>query len=454
MKKILLTLIATATSFMLFAEGYQVNVLSTKQTGMGHVGTAMKLGAESIHFNPAGLTYMDHTMDISAGISGIMAKAKYTKGDDKAHTHNPISTPMYAYFGYKIYDNLAAGISLTTPYGSSLKWPKNWVGADLIQDITLKSFVLQPTVSYKIMDGLSIGAGLQLGIGNVELSRGLMPVGFVSSVIATLPPPLQSLIGVNGDDYKDVVPASATLTGKTKVAVGFNIGAMYDVNEKVTIGLSYRSKLRMKVKEGDAKLDYASEDIRAAFKKLGDLTGKPLIPNLEEGTFKAELPLPANLTLGVSYRPTDRWELSADLQYVFWNAYDSLNVKFTENVLNGYEINAEKNYKNSMIYRVGAQYRATERLDVRAGIYYDESPIRSSNYNPETPGMDKIGLSTGVSFEPLTNFQIDFAFLYIQGIGRDGSYTYMDVVEKKQKTFEGHYNSNAYNLSLGLSYKF
>lgn len=431
MKKILLTLIATTTSMLLFAEGYQVNVLSTKQTGMGHVGTAMKLGAESMHFNPAGLTYMDHTIDVSAGISGIMAKAKYSHNGYKTSTDNPISTPMYAYFGYKIYDNLAAGISLTTPYGSSLKWPKNWKGADLIQDITLKSFVLQPTVSYKIMDGLSIGAGLQLAIGSVELSRALMPVG--------------SLVPVLGEKFKDVVPASATLNGKAKVAVGFNIGAMYDVNEKITVGLSYRSKVQMKVKEGDAKLDYASDQIKVV------LQGQ--LPPLEEGTFKAELPLPANLTAGVSFRPTDRWELSADLQYVFWSAYDSLNVKFTENVLNGYEINAEKNYKNSMIYRVGAQYKATDRLDVRAGIYYDESPIRSSNYNPETPGMDKIGLSTGLSFEPITNFQIDFAFLYIQGISRDGSYTYKDFTGA-QKVFEGHYKTTAYNLSLGLAYKF
>lgn len=37
------------------AEGYQVNAQSTKQAGMGHVGVAMKLGAESMHFNPAGL---------------------------------------------------------------------------------------------------------------------------------------------------------------------------------------------------------------------------------------------------------------------------------------------------------------------------------------------------------------------------------------------------------------
>ena len=86
-----------------------------------------------------------------------------------------------------------------------------------------------------------------------------------------------------------------------------------------------------------------------------------------------------------------------DLQFVGWQAYDSLNVVFNEKILQIEDIKAEKNYKNTMIYRVGAQYLATERLDVRMGIYYDQSPIRKHNYNPETPGMGKLGFSAGLS---------------------------------------------------------
>ncbi|WP_289201558.1 outer membrane protein transport protein [Parabacteroides goldsteinii] len=63
------------------AEGYQVNAQSTKQAGMGHVGVAMKLGAESMHFNPAGLVFMDKNVDLSAGITGVFANGKFT-GDD------------------------------------------------------------------------------------------------------------------------------------------------------------------------------------------------------------------------------------------------------------------------------------------------------------------------------------------------------------------------------------
>lgn len=428
MKKLFFLLLAGIITLPVWAEGYQVNVLSAKQTGMGHVGTGMKLGAESMHFNPAGLVFLNNHVDLSVGVSAVSAKAKYTNGAYSAKTDNPISTPMYAYAGFRIYDNLAAGISLTTPYGSSLKWPKNWKGAHLIQDIELKSFVLQPTLSYKIIDKLSIGAGLMMAVGNVNLSRALIPVGYM------MPEPL-----------KDVVPVAATLDGKANVRVGYNIGVMYDVSEKVTLGLSYRSKIKMKVKEGNAKLDFANEQIKEQLTQAG------LVPPLEDGTFKAELPLPSNTTLGVSYRPNDKWLLGVDLQFVGWHAYDSLNVIFTENVLNGYTIKAKKDYKNTMIYRVGAQYQATERLDVRAGLYYDQSPIREDNYNPETPGMNKLGMSAGLSFEPYKNLQIDFAFLYIKGFSRDGSYP--DAFSPN-KVFSGKYETNAITASLGLAYSF
>lgn len=431
MKKLFFLLLAGIITLPVWAEGYQVNVLSAKQTGMGHVGTGMKLGAESMHFNPAGLVFLNNHVDLSVGVSAVSAKAKYTNGAYSAKTDNPISTPMYAYAGFRIYDNFAAGISLTTPYGSSLKWPKNWKGAHLIQDIELKSFVLQPTLSYKIIDKLSIGAGLMMAVGNVNLSRALMPVG--------------SLVPLLGPDFKDIVPASATLNGKASVRVGYNIGVMYDVSEKVTLGLSYRSKIKMKVKEGSAELTYASEQIKAILESSGE------IPPLDKGTFRAELPLPSNTTFGVSYRPNDKWLLGLDLQYVGWKAYDSLNIAFNEKVLEIEDIKANKNYKNTVIYRVGAQYQATERLDVRAGLYYDQSPIREDNYNPETPGMNKLGMSAGLSFEPYKNLQIDFAFLYIKGFSRDGSYP--DAFSPN-KVFSGKYETNAITASLGLAYSF
>lgn len=481
MKKLVVLIMTAMLSLSVFAEGYQVNLLSTKQTGMGHVGVGMKLGAESMHFNPAGLAFLKTNMDFSLGISAVMAKAKYINGSYSVRTDNPVSTPLYAYAGFKIYDNLAAGISLTTPYGSSLKWPKHWAGADLIQDISLKAYVIQPTLSYKITDKLSIGVGLQLAWGNVNLSRGLMGAkdfqGLGNLMEAKLAPFLPALPASAAEAAQKIItvmknttvpPAYARLEGNAHMRAGFNVGIMYDICDKVTVGLSYRSKIKMRVKEGDASLTYSNQNIENAFGQLellmaeygGMLAGAGVelpnisIPKYDQGSFHAELPLPSNTTLGVSYRPTDRWELALDLQYVGWNAYDSLNVYFNEAELGIAPIKAEKDYKNTMTYRIGASYKATDRLDVRAGVYYDQSPIRKKLYNPETPGMNKLGFSAGLTFEPYKGLQIDVAFLYIQGFDRDGKYPYKNVVTGTDESFGGKYKSTAFSPSIGLAYRF
>ena len=87
--------------------------------------------------------------------------------------------------------------------------------------------------------------------------------------------------------------------------VGFNVGIMYDVCDKVTIGLSYRSKIKMRVKEGEASLNYANRRIEDLFANMEELLAKygPMlnqmpgvtipnisIPRYDEGSFHAELP--------------------------------------------------------------------------------------------------------------------------------------------------------------------
>ena len=467
------------------AEGYQVNLQSTKQAGMGHVGVSMKLGAESMHFNPAGLVFMKNNVDLSAGVSGVFANAKFTNGDYTAKTDNKASTPMYVYAGFKVYDNLAVGLSLNNPYGSAINWGQDWKGAHLVQNIALKAFNLQPTVSWKIMDRLSVGAGLMMEFGSIELNRALigpgamtnMANGMVKQIVEKYPqfaPMIPGMIGGLQQQmakYDDASAASVLLNGDAGVRLGFNVGAMFDINEKWTVGVSYRSKVKARVKEGSIALDYANQEdlngiltqVRGLIKQMetaipgfqSPISADRLqVPPLEQGTFSAELPLPDNWNVGVTFKPTNRWTVSGEVQFVGWGAYKELNVEFSPSSLSPYNLKAEKNYHNTRIYRLGSQFAATNRLDVRLGAYYDESPVKDDYLNPETPSMDKLGITAGLSFRPVNNLSVDFAFSYTTGFGRDGSYTDKDMFTGANRTFGGHYNVYAITPSIGLSYAF
>lgn len=427
------------------AEGYQVNVQSSKQTGMGHVGTSMKLGAESMHFNPAGLGFLTKQVDISAGVAGIFTKAEYKKldGSYEHKSDNDPSTPFFVYAGFKIYDNLSAGISMTTPYGSAMNWGKNWAGSHLVQDISLKAYSVQPTVSYRPFDRLSIGAGLMVMFGEFSLSRALLSSGDMAD-LAAVKPELTPL----AEKYKDITPVYAELSGDAGLRLGFNVGLLFDVTDQITVGASYRSKVKMNVSEGTAKVFYANET------ELQPILGS-LIPPLNIGYLDAELPLPSNFNIGATYKPSDRWTFSGELQFVGWGAYKTLAVKFLpDSELGKYNIEAAKNYENTRIYRAGTEYALTKRFDLRLGAYYDESPVKKEFLNPETPSMNKLGLTTGFSFRPTNAFSVDLGLCYITGFGRTGSYTDKAVLTQQPRIFEGKYDVHAFTGTVGLSYSF
>ncbi|MDE6377179.1 MAG: outer membrane protein transport protein, partial [Duncaniella sp.] len=158
------------------AEGYQINSLSAKQIGMGHTGIALKLGAENMFFNPAGMAYMDKTLDLSASGTFIMptCTARDLDTDREWTTDNGVSTPINVNAAFSIYDNLKAGISFFTPYGSSINWTDDWAGSVFNQNVSLKMYTVQPTLSWAVNEKFSIGAGLMLSWATVDLNKGLI----------------------------------------------------------------------------------------------------------------------------------------------------------------------------------------------------------------------------------------------------------------------------------------
>ena len=89
MKQLLLTISALLFATAVCAEGYQVNTLSAKQLGMGHVGTGMKLNSESIYFNPAGTAFQTSCRTTT---TGAIRRSKPTRTTRFRRRSTPIST--------------------------------------------------------------------------------------------------------------------------------------------------------------------------------------------------------------------------------------------------------------------------------------------------------------------------------------------------------------------------
>lgn len=394
MKKILLALAAAGMTAGAFAEGYQVNNFSARQAGMANVGTAMKLGSESIYFNPAAAAFQESKFDISLGATGILSSvtastlptaANGYKSDLQETSDNKMSTPLHMYINYKPSKRWSVGLGFYTPNGSSMNWGSNWSGAHLIQDINLAAYTFQPTVSFKICDRLSIGAGLMITWGNFDLSRSLLSKTTRQGLIASEIDPtinnmnliinnpmatdeqkaqaqqlLQQLQGGKAylESTMDQSIVAAQLSGNANVAIGVNAGILWDINDQWSLAMSYRSRMNMKVDRGHAtmNIDPQAAALIAMFEQLKG--GTQLIPALDQGTFHTELPLPTTVTWGVSYRPNAKWQMAVDLQWIGWSAYKDLNVAFNETELGIKDIYSVKNYSNTLSARFGAEYQA------------------------------------------------------------------------------------------------
>lgn len=439
------------------AEGYQINTLSARQLGMGHTGTALKLGAESMIFNPAGMGFAGTTFDLSGCVTGIKADASALYDGTKQKTDNGISTPMTFNASFRIYDNLQAGVSFYTPYGSSIDWGRDWAGAVLNSSVDLKMFTIQPTFAWRITPQLSVGAGLMLTWGTVDLHKALVSASTFDRLLGA---GLTYLLGVPADyRFGNTSPASVGLRGTSQMALGANVGVMYDINDRWTVGASFRTRMTMSVKKGDATVSYANE---IAEKVLEDKLNMINAANL-----KASMPAPYVLGLGVSFRPTDRLTLALDAQLTGWKTYRHLDIEFLNDQASAYNQHIIKNYRNAWAFKAGAQYALTHRFDVRAGMMIDTTPVNSSHYNPETPGMTKIEPTVGFSFRPIDRLSIDLSFMYVAGIGKDNaSCTYPDLLAASvgqmfpqldlpaQRTFTADYRVHAFAPSIGISYKF
>jgi len=411
MKKLLSFVLFFLVGSMVYAGGYRVAIQGQRQLAMGHTGVAVISSAESVFFNPASMSFLDGKMNFSLGVSGIISETVYENQQYgiQERTDNPLGTPFGAYATYKANDWLSFGLAVYTPYGSAVVWEDDWAGSHLVNNIDLKAIFVQPTVALKVNDILSVGAGFIYGNGSVKFNRNRD----------------RSLVNVNGDR------ANINIEEKGIAAYGYSFGIIIKPIDHLNIGFNYRSKLIMEVEGGEATFQNFPSSVAPA-----------------NTTFDAKLPMPAEITLGLSYQYKEKLTFAFDYNLTQWSEYEALTIDL-KNV--GTSTNL-RNYKDSNTLRFGLEYKATSKITARTGIYFDESPVQDGYFAPETPRNDSVGYTAGLSYQLNSKLSIDASFLYLQFDEIDNSYDYY-FENGNAVPFSGTYKSSVLAPGIGISYK-
>ena len=415
MKRLFLLGLFLMATVLTYAGGYRVSLQGQRGLAMGHTGVAVVNNAELAFFNPAGLVFLEDKINAAVGVSAVFSDVVWQNEEfgQMARTDSPVGTPFYAYFSYKLSEKFSVGLAAYTPYGSSVEWEKDWAGSHLVNDIELAAIYVQALASYKITDNLSVGGGPIYVSGSVNFNRNLN----------------RTLTDLEGNRSNVTIDASGVS------AWGWSAGAMWEPVDSLRIGVNYRSEILVEAEDGDADFQ--------------NIPNSPLTP-FNDTTFDATLPLPAELTVGASYQLNDQWLFAFDYNRTFWGVYESLDVDFADP--NIPDSSNPREYEDSSIYRFGLQYTANETFTLRAGYYFDESPVQSGYFAPETPRNDSNNFTGGLTVNVSDNVAIDASFLYSHFKEVDESYDYYQ--ENGQNVpFEGTYKSSAFVPGLGVTIK-
>lgn len=405
MKKLLL-LVLWLSPAIVFAQGFQVNLGGQKQIGMGHTGTGLVQDGASVFFNPGAVAMLSQN-SVQGGISPLWFKSAFNGAGTNHvdYTKNRVATPFNAYAVWGPKNSFwKFGIGVYTPFGGLTDWGDQWQGKYSLISLDLKAIFIQPTLSIKLADFLSVGGGFVYNHASVDLQRSI------------------PLVDANGNVGK------AQLTGSGK-GYGWNAGIFAKTEVGLTVGISYRSEVNTTINSGDAVFNVPTS-LAANFPQ----------PN----TFKAGIPLPATTTLGFGYYPSKKWTVAFDASLVGWHSYKVLAFDYATNTPSLQDTRSPRNYQDAVAFRLGTEYKSSDQLALRAGGGYATSAVKDGYVTPEVPDANRYYLTAGVGYA------------VTKGLDLDVSFEYEKLFSRTQTNYEsqlsGTFKSNVYIPGISLTY--
>ena len=195
------------------------------------------------------------------------------------------------------------------------------------------------------------------------------------------------------------------------------------------IGIAYRSKVKMEVEDGDVSWTNVPSLVQSSM---------PFAAN----SFNAELPLPYEALFGLSYQVTPKLLLMGEIGSVGWEDYRTLEIEM-QGEAESFNSIATQNYDHTYNYSFGAEYAATEAIDLRLGYKYDASPSPDAYFNPQTPTTNYHAFTLGLGAN-LGGFNLDVMGEYLQGVERS--------FNNIENGLRGDLISTGWIFGLGLSY--
>ena len=379
-----LTILSASTAF---ASGYDTPMLfSASHMGMGGTAIGSVDDPSAIFHNPAGLS-RSGVGAVHVDVSPLGGVIQGSPDKDALSVKSNVAVSPFFLVGgsYQILDRVHIGFSTYLLGGAAGSYNYNidkntssGVKTESVVDSASLGFIeFAPAISVGSKDGLSLGVAWRPLFTTFDRNR---TNTFGANTATPDPQP-----------YLDMKMKGWAFTG-------FRIGLQYHIG-KFDLGLVYRNRVQTTVSAD--KIFYAQDIMNATYDFI----------------------LPSKLGFGVQWAGVENLRLAADFEYIFnsENATVNLTGEQLDLVTQKYvrkPITNTSMWSNSYTVRVGAGYKVSKPVEVRAGYVYDTAAANPMYPTPfgSPPGATHIG-TAGVGYEFTPSFDMSFAMAYRHGTG-------------------------------------
>jgi long-chain fatty acid transport protein len=393
------TVAAIAAGFLVCAAGMaqaQCGALCLYENGSPDLGRAAAgagaraQDASTAFWNPAGMTELpgnEVLLGVTASFielnpelnSGTVTPDPTVRGGGNAGGFSPL---LGGYFTAELPHGFHVGLASTVLYGGAANYNSNWTGRSFVTDLSLLSFLIQPSVAYAVTDWLSLGAGptILYTVYNQRLKATTLPG--------------EPTVKIDNADSWDA---------------GGAFSALIKPFEGTRIGIYYRTEV-------DA-------DTSGSFQ--GPLGLNP--------TLDAQFNFPQGVNVSLFQKINDAWAVLADTGWSDWSRFSHIPIELGP-------IGQKPSLHWHDTWRIGAgfQFTPSQKWTFQGGFGYDSSPVSAGRLLPIVPYGEQYRFAAGLQFRPRDYLEISASYQFMW-LG-DLSYDHVPLPPTNNVVLNGDYS--------------
>ncbi|MBO7299770.1 MAG: outer membrane protein transport protein [Kiritimatiellae bacterium] len=373
LKSIVTSTAALAMGATAFGAGYAL-FESSASGNADAAGLTTKGGDPSaMFFNPAAISDLEGTQ-VSIGTSFLFTHFGIEGNNGQQIMEKEADDRLFLlphmYVTHKLTDDIQLGLGVFERFGLGLTMDDDFFGRYNNLEVDIMTVTVAPTISYQILDNLSIGASFNVQALDVSKKQYLSP-----------------LYGA-GDNVTQEVK------GDISLGIGGSVGIKWDPVDWLHLGASYVTRVKHDI-DGDVNID-----------------------GIQPFTFKtrghAEITTPDEITVAGTIDVTEKLTVGGTVTYTSWSVFDELAIKCDNYPLAQgmpYEVKSVMNWKDTVRFSVGGSYKFNDNWVFRASYTYDDSPLNKSTFDYLVPAHDRHIFAFGLGWTRDV-WTIDFSYFF------------------------------------------